>query len=134
MSEDNKNETPAEPAPSAGVSKAASILEDVGTLVKTSGDTVRKRVVETLAEKVIAENVRLTMAGLDKRSDALSNVRKLSKPDQLAYDASGNKIETMSAAKFDELKKAKEALDKVEKALAKALEENDYSKLKELCK
>jgi hypothetical protein len=132
MSEQNKTE--ATETASASVSKAASILDEVNGLVKTSGDEVRRRVVSALAEKVINENVRLVQTGLDKRTEALGGLRKVSKPDVETYDAAGNKLEVMSQAKFEEVKKAKENLEKVEKALAKALEENDYSKLKELCK
>lgn len=122
-------ETPAGTSPAA-----ATLLDDVKEIIASSGADVRARVVSALAEKAIGERVELTKKGLDKYNEARSNFRKVNKPDHTVFDGAGKKMEFMTGAKVEEIKKAKEALDRIEKALELALGKNDFTKLQETCK
>jgi len=116
------------------VPAAVTLLEEVKDIINKSGPDVRVRVVSALAEKVIVERVELTKKGLDKYNEARGNFRKVNKPDNVFQDATGKKVELMSTAKVEEVKKAKEALERIEKALEKAFVDNDFTKLQEACK
>ena len=131
--ETTTNETAA-PATTATVPAGYAVLDEVKGLVEKSGPEVRARVVAALAEKVVVDRVELVKRGLDKLNEARNNLRKVNKPDQTFIDGDGKKVELMTVAKNDEVKKAKEALEKIEKALDLALTKFDYTKLTESCK
>ncbi len=131
--DNNTTETSTE-APTGTLPAAVSLLDEVKDLIAKSGTVVRDRVVSALAEKTIAERVELTKKGLDKFNEARSNFRKINKPDQVFQDATGKKVELMSLKQVEEVKKAREACDRIEKALELALGKNDFTKLQEACK
>ncbi len=111
--------------------------------------TVQTKVAEQLAnlspkveEKVVEA---LTKRELDKRSDAVVkildllsrsevDVKKLG-PDLYTFDAEGKRTsEAYSKARTEERKKAHERIEKLTKALTKALDNNDYGDLYNLAK
>lgn len=115
--------------------QAIGVLTEVSDKIKSSAPQVRERLVAGLVEKEVASRVDLLDKGLQKRLEADREVRKCSKPDVETFDANGQSQATgFTKGAADALKKARESLDKIDKALEKALAENDFSKLKELCK
>lgn len=122
------NESTSGTAASAGT----SILDAIKTLVDGSGPEVRERVIAGFAEEKKAARVKTLSSAVTKLMELRSSFQKLNKADQISYDGSGKKIETMSAAKFDEIKKARESIERIEKAINLAVDKNDFSKLTEI--
>jgi chaperonin cofactor prefoldin len=116
----------------ASSSKSKSLHTMVRTKIEGSTDAVFNRVVDRLAEDEIKKREDLLVQGLAKLDEADKEVKKI-KPDQGSYDADGKLIgeATFSKAKADELKKAREKLEKISNALEKAFN-GDFQKLKEL--
>ena len=137
MSEENQEENVLDTTSlPPGVSpKSVEVLTQVSEAIKASGPQVRERLVANLVEKELAERVGLLDRGLQKRSDAERELRKCNKPDREVFDAEGKVISAgFSKEAREAIKKAKEALSKIDLALEKALGGNDFGKLKELCK
>lgn len=135
MSDEN-NATPAEEAPISGsVRQAVAVLSEISDRVKQSGGQVRQLLVDNLVSKEVNERVDLLNKGLTKRIEADREVKKASKPDVEAFDASGKSVScSFSKQQVEALKKAREQLGKLDNALDKALADNDFSKLKDMCK
>lgn len=111
--------------------KAAGLLAEVSDKIKGAGDAIRNRLVETMVEKELASRVDCLDKAFQKRFELLNNLNKINRADTETYDADG-KVATQSYTKprLEEIKKAKEALEKHENALEKALTSNDFTKLK----
>jgi hypothetical protein len=134
MSNDN-NPDPTVPVVTAPVSKSVALMAEVSASVKESAPQVRQRLVAALVEKEVISRVSLLETCLNKRVEAEKELKKASKPDTETFDADGKVVAaTFSKSAADALKKARETLDKLDKAMEKALGENDFSKLKELGK
>jgi hypothetical protein len=111
--------------------EASKLLADVGARVKQAD--VYDRIVEVLTEREVQARVDLLDSALKKRAEAQKELRKLERPDQVAYDADGKvTAESFSKARADEVKKAREQAQKLEGAITTALLRSDFSKLKEL--
>jgi hypothetical protein len=139
MTEENTTptaETPAaSPAEVSKETKAQGLLADVADRIKQSGPEVYNRLRDKMVDTEISERVALLDKGLQKRFTLMTDLRKVDKPDNEAFNADGSLAHgTYSKARLEEIKKAKEALQKHEGALEKALASNDFSKLKETCK
>lgn len=116
-------------------SKAQGLLALVAEKVKESGPVVYQRMVETLVEKEISDRVNLLDKALQKRFQLQVDLRKANKPDVETFNADGSTAtQSFTKGKLEEIKKAKEALEKHEQALEKALASNDWNRLKETCK
>lgn len=116
-------------------SVAVQILSAVSTAIESSTPKVVDRVVECLVEKELSKRVGTLDKTLQMRADLVIYLRKASKPDIEQYDVSGNVVNsTFSKAKLDELRKAKEQLERVESAINKAVNSNDWSKITEVAK
>jgi N-glycosylase/DNA lyase len=112
-------------------SKAQGLLAEVADKIKGSGDAVRQRLVDAMVEKELAQRVELLDKAFQKRFELLTGLRKIDRADQETYHADGSvATQSYTKARLDEIKKAKEALEKHENALEKALTSNDFSKLK----
>lgn len=132
MTEEN---TTTEASTETKETKAQGLLADVADRVKQSGPDVYNRLRDAMVEKEISERVSLLDKALQKRFTLMTDLRKVDKPDNEAFNADGSLASgTYSKARLEEIKKAKEALQKHEGALEKALATNDFSKLKETCK
>ena len=119
---------PISPTP-APVPAYVALRSDVKTRIDSCSDQVRQRVVEQLAEAEIQRRTILLATVLDKRKEAERAVYKI-KPDLVSYNEAGAVTSTSySKAKVDELKKAKELLAKIDKAIEKAINEADYEEL-----
>lgn len=112
-------------------SKAQGLLAEVADKIKGSGEAVRQRLVAAMVEKEVSQRVDLLDKAFQKRFELLTALRKVDRADQETYNADGTvATQSYTKARLEEIKKAKEALEKHENALEKALTSNDFSKLK----
>ncbi len=112
-------------------SKAGTLLAEIADRIKNSGDAVRGRLADKLVEKEVEQRVDILDKAFQKRFELANNLNKVNRADEVKKDADGKVIfESWSDARRDEVKKAKEAIEKHENALEKALSSNDFSKLK----
>lgn len=112
-----------------------TVLDEVATNIKNSGDDVRKRLIAKLTEDEVSERVDLMTKAIQKRFQQMNDLKKVDRPDQEFYEAEGDKPAQAfyTKARKEEIKKAKEALQKTDNAIEKALD-GDWTKLKELLK
>jgi len=113
------------------VAKSTEVVQRAAQAIANSGPTVAQKVVDVLATREIEKRANTLVTGLDKLTKLRGDARKI-KPDQLAYGADCKPVGegTYSKAKAEELKKANEAIDKLQAALDLALSDKaDFSKL-----
>lgn len=107
---------------------AARVLAEVAGALKASNDVVKKRLVESLTERVLVQRVDMLDKGLSKLKELKKEVDKIRAPDM--FDAAGNKVPGyFTKAQNEELKKAKEKFNKLEKAIEKAFNGEEFDKL-----
>lgn len=108
------------------------VREEVASILANNGkDRVRAAVVQKLADEEVAKRTELVLTSMNSLSRLRSDLKKF-KPDVKGYDAAGTLVSEMySEAKTQERKKLSEKIEKLEKAINLALENDDYSKLKE---
>lgn len=112
-------------------SKAQEMLAEVSEKIKGSGEVIRQRLVDAMVEKELAQRVEVLDKAFAKRFELIAALNKVNRADEVKKDADGKVIfESWSDARREEVKKAKEALEKHENALEKALISNEFSKLK----
>ena len=96
------------------------------------------KVVDTVVEKLVQAEVTKraeALAAVIKLSeDTLREQRKAGKPDQVAIDTNGVKVETFSVKAFEANKKLVEKLNKIDNIVANAVEKGEWGKLYELVK
>lgn len=137
MTDQNQDQTSTESTgnpPKEEKSHASDVFAAVKDVIGKFGPDAKNAVIEEILKEKKAALVATLKKGIDKLTDLRKAFDKTNRPDQCAYDVTGKKIETMSATKWEEVKKAKEAIDKLEKAINLAVEKSDFSKLNELCK
>lgn len=100
-------------------------------LAEIGKQSVRDAVIQKLVGDEVANRTAAVLEGMNRLSKLKGDQRKL-KPDLKSLDEHGNVVsENYSPAKYEELKKSREQIEKLEKALQLALENDDYSKLKD---
>lgn len=127
-------ESAPEPAPTPKT-KVELLLATVAARVKDSGGDVQNRVIDAMVEKEVKERSEILDRALQKRFQLLMDLKKVDKPDIILKNRDGStQSSSWSPAKCEEIKKAQEALDKLEANITKALESNDWGKLKDAVK
>ncbi len=114
----------------------STIQEEVAKKIIGSGTTVKEIVVDTLAQIEINRRVELITKGISKQDTLKKEFDKINRDDITTY-IKDVPTSAMSDARFKEIKKAEEGLEKLTKAIDKALEDNTadaYNKLGELVK
>jgi predicted nucleic acid-binding Zn-ribbon protein len=113
---------------------------------KSINIAVAEQVEKLGSEKVITAVVdKLVAAEVTKRADALASaiklsedtlreLRKASKPDQVAIAADGTKVESFSQKAFEAKKKLEDKLAKIDTVVTNATEKSEWGKLYELVK
>ena len=91
-------------------------------------------VVEKLVNAEVSKRADALASAIKLAEDTLRDQRKASKPDQVALQADGQKIETFSPKAFEAKKKLDDKLAKIEKTVQNATENGDWGKLYELVK
>jgi len=113
------------------------IKASIATGIKDGQSEVKDRVVAHYTEKELERRSNLIIKGLDKL-ESLEQERDRIKPDQIAVNDQGQEqSSTYSKANFEKLKKAREAVGKLSKALNAAIEQGsqqDYEKLEKTLK
>jgi hypothetical protein len=118
-----------DPTPVEPTSPVTSLLSEVDSLIKGSGDKVRETVISRFVGYAVDARVQAVEQHLNQRADVLKELRKL-KPDQIVRDASGAVVsEGYSADQYKKLEEAKKRLEKIDNALTLALEKGDFSKV-----
>lgn len=113
-----------------------TIQEQVAAKISTSGESVKEIVIESLAQVEINRRVALITSGIQKQDTLEKELKKLDRDDVKTY-VGGNPVTAMSDKRFEDVKKAKEGLEKLTKAIDKALADNSadsYNKLSEILK
>lgn len=109
-----------------------TITDVVTSALANSGETVRQKVIDTLVDQELNKRSEAIVRGLNEQSKLKKEAFKI-KPDILAYDDQGQEVSAnWSKAKLEEKKKNEDKLSKLEKALEKALDKNDYGDLNNL--
>lgn len=110
-------------------SVAVCLAADVkaGIQEKQKNGSIRQRVVETLVEEEVVRRSTLLAKALVKRNEQAKEVEKIM--DLVGYLDGSISMSSFSKAKYDELKKAKEQLAKIEKAIANAINEANYDEV-----
>ena len=114
----------------------ATIQEEVAKKISESGNTVKTTVIDALAQVEINRRVDLITKAINKQDILKKEFDKINRDDIVTY-VDRKPVSAMSDARFKEIKKADEGLDKLSKAIDKALQENttdSYNKLAELLK
>ena len=114
----------------------STIQEEVAKKISTSGSHVKETVINTLAQIEINRRVDLITKGIAKQDTLKKEFDKINRDDITTY-VKGVPTSAMSDSRFKEIKKAEEGLEKLSKALDKALDDNtadSYNKLGELVK
>jgi UDP-N-acetylmuramoylalanine-D-glutamate ligase len=114
----------------------STIQEEVAKKISDSGNTVKETVISALAQLEINRRVELITKGIAKQDTLKKEFDKINRDDVVTY-IKGVQTSAMSDARFKEIKKAEEGLEKLSKALDKALDDNttdSYNKLGELIK
>lgn len=111
-----------------------SIKEQIASRLASSGEAVANAVIQALADKELDRRKNIILDGLialDKTEKAIRSTQ----PDQKQLDATGKVVgESYSQAKFNELKKQREYLEKLNQAFDKALNGGDFSSLEKAAK
>lgn len=104
------------------------MLAEVAGALKASSGLVKSRLVTALTERVLAQRVDLLDKGLAKLKEMKKEMDKIRPADM--FDVAGNKVPGyFTKAQNEELKKAKEKLNKLEKAVEKAFNGEEFDKL-----
>jgi len=117
-------------APSADGQKPPSAVKTlqqaVAERIAGSGDAVLERVAEHFADETIKKRVDQVKQAMTQLDNLERDLRKI-KADQVAYDESGKVVHTLySREKLEERKKLTQRIEKVQRAIDKALTKGDY--------
>ncbi len=113
-----------------------TIQEAVAEKIAQKGTNVAEIVVDKLVDIEIQRRVEIITKAIKKQDDSGKEFSKLNKNDVVTY-INGEPNEAMSKNRFDEIKKAKEQLDKLGKLINDALTQNTtdaYNKLSDFLK
>lgn len=113
-----------------------SLLSEVSEGIASSNETVIGRVRDMLVEKEVATRVDTLDKAIQKRRQLAKELAKVNRPDNVQYDSDGNEVSgTYSKDRLQARKKAREALEKLEKAIEAAMTSGDgsaWGKLRDL--
>ena len=106
-----------------------TLQETVASTISGSGDNVAQKVVDFFVQKETDRRVTALTAAVTSLEADEKSLLKI-KPDQQSYNADGTVAqEFYSKAKIEERKKLTEKIEKLKKAVSKALEKNDFGDL-----
>ncbi len=113
-----------------------TIQEEVAQRLLEKGATVADIVVEKLTEIEISKRVDSITKAISKQDQLEKEFKKIDgKNDLITYGEGGKEIQAMSKNRFEEIKKSKEKLEGLTKAMDNALSSNTaeaYVKLNEI--
>jgi len=110
-----------------------TIQEKVAEKLSSCGETVINTVVDSIVNLKVTERAGIVTKTINKLDSLQKDLSKIDgKPDTTYYGTDGVKTEVISQKRFEEVKKLKETIEKLTKALETALETNtddSYTKL-----
>ncbi len=111
-----------------------TIHEEVAKRVAGFGPKVQDIVIDKLVDVEVERRVLLVTQGVNRLENLRKDFNKINRDDLKSYTG-GVAVSSMSEKRFQEIGKAKENLDRLEKQLDKTLTENtpdSYNKLSEI--
>lgn len=102
-----------------------TIQEVVAEKISQSGENVANIVIDKLAEVEISKRVESISKAIQKQEQLEKDLKKISKNDVVTY-VDGAATEVMSKSRFEDIKKGKEKIDKLTKAIDLALTQNTF--------
>lgn len=111
-----------------------TIYQVVADKILGAGENVKSTVIEKMADIEINRRIELVTSAVNYLQSLEKDLNKISRADIITYDASMNKIENTSKARFDDVEKLKQTIGELEKVTLTALEDNteeSYKKLSE---
>lgn len=138
MSDNNTPANPETPAVPETTKQLFSetVANETKDLIRNGAAAIRLRVVNDLVEKELDRRKTATLVVLDKIKAAAAELKKLENSGEIKYDACGVAVGTPTFSKdqLGKIKEAREKIDRLEGALAKAFTGGDFSKLLEFGK
>lgn len=105
----------------------ATIQETIAEALKGLSPRVESEVVARIADRTVDKNVDILVKCVDLLTAEEAALKKLERPDNVQFDKDGKSVsETYSKTRWDEVKKKRERIEKIKKAINKALENSDY--------
>lgn len=105
-----------------------TIREEVSFKLENSPHIVRESIINSLVDAEINLRSEKALGVFNQIEDQTKVVKRLLKPDVEVFDENGNIVSvSFSKERSGELKKAREKLTKLEEALSKAFDKNDWS-------
>jgi hypothetical protein len=113
--------------------KSPSVKETVVNRLARTGLAVRDAVIDILVKEETEKRVVAATKAVNKLSELEKELKKLSKPDVETFNVDMSPAtSSFSKSRVEEIKKVREQIAKVEKALTEAFENNDFQKLLDL--
>ena len=111
------------------------IKEKLAERLLTSGSDVKNNVLDTLYNNELKTRTDACLKVLTKIEEKEKELKKLKVSDNNIYDEKGTVVAGgYSKARVDDIKKASDELERLNKALENALENNDFTRVLELGK
>lgn len=111
------------------------IKKEVAEKLVGTSEKVKDRVLDFLIERELEKRTSACLKVIEKITELEKSLAKESKPDMESYDLEGNVTSTsFSKERVQSLRKLREEREKLDGALKKALENNDFSRVLELGK
>ena len=126
----SENETPNSETSST---PTPSVKETVANRLANSGATIRNAVVDILVKEETDRRVAATTKAVNKLAELDKELKKLSKPDIETFNADETPASPVfSKTRIEEIKKVREQIAKIEKALTEAFDNNNFQKVLDL--
>ena len=133
---DTNSPSPQAPIPAPQVSIPAysldSIRDEASSVLKSSQNTVRERLITGLVEAELANRVKILQDGFARRDTASKDLSAI-RPDNISYAQDGSKLqEGWSQPQLKKRNEAVQKLTKIDGAISKALNEANFEELKKI--
>lgn len=110
-------------------STVSDVLAEVAGALKGANQSVKSRLVAALTERVLVQRVDMLDKGLAKLKELKKELDKIRAPEMVDITTGAKVPGLLTKAQFQELTKAREKVSKLEKALEKAFNGEEFDKL-----
>jgi DNA-binding transcriptional regulator GbsR (MarR family) len=112
-----------------------SVKESVTEQLGNIGPSVREKVVTLLVDAEVEKRTNAVVAVVRKLDEANAALKKINRADNETFNEDGSvATATFTKTRLDDIKKNKEIIAKLEKALDEAFEKSDFQKVFDLSK
>jgi hypothetical protein len=110
-----------------------TLRETVGARLSQIGESIQERVINIFVEEEIEKRKKQVVGAYSEYDDLFKREKRLGKPDIVGYDNQGAPAQAyFSKQRLDELKKVRERMVKLEKAIEDAILKSNFEKLNSL--